>query len=167
VRKCDHNTSMKYLSNFKKIVNICIKNGWLDRNPFAGFKMTKREVERPFLVEEELNRIIAKTFLMPRMNQVRDIFIFCCYTGLAYVDVEKLTREEITTALTVKNGSGPVGRKQIQLHACLCFHLRWKFWTGTRMIRSVHKKRLLPVLSNQKMNTYLKEIATLVKSRKR
>ncbi|MEO5601506.1 MAG: phage integrase SAM-like domain-containing protein [Cyclobacteriaceae bacterium] len=49
VRKCDHNTSIKYLSNFKKIVNICLKNGWLDRDPFVGFKMTKREVERPFL----------------------------------------------------------------------------------------------------------------------
>jgi hypothetical protein len=73
---------MKYLSNFKKIVNICIKSGWLDRDPFVGFKMTKREVESPFLVEEELTRIIEKTFLMPRMSQMRDIFIFCCYTAL-------------------------------------------------------------------------------------
>jgi hypothetical protein len=46
-RKCDHNTTVKYLSNFKKIVNICIKNGWLDRDPFFGYKMTKREIERP------------------------------------------------------------------------------------------------------------------------
>jgi len=45
--------------------------------------MTKREVERPFLVEEELNRIIEKTFLMPRMSQVRDIFILCCYKPIA------------------------------------------------------------------------------------
>lgn len=61
-RKCDHNTTVKYLSNFKKIVHICIKNGWLDRDPFVGFKMTKREVERPFLVEEELTRIIEEDF---------------------------------------------------------------------------------------------------------
>ena len=79
VRKCDHNTTIKYLSNFRKIVNICIKNGWLDRDPFVGFKMTKREVERPFLSDDELNRIIDKKFIMPRMSQVRDIFIFCCY----------------------------------------------------------------------------------------
>lgn len=58
-RKCDHNTSVKYLSNFKKIVNICIKNGWLDRDPFFGYKMTKREVERPFLTEDELSKISA------------------------------------------------------------------------------------------------------------
>jgi integrase len=168
VRKCDHNTAIKYLSNFKKIVNICIKNGWLDRNPFAGFKMTKREVERPFLVEEELNRIIEKTFLMPRMNQVRDIFIFCCYTGLAYVDVEKLTREEITTGID--------GEKWI-------WTSRQKTETATRVPllppaleildrykddpQCLIKKRLLPVLSNQKMNTYLKEIADACKITKK
>lgn len=98
---------LKYLSNFKKIVYICIKNSWLDRDPFVGFKMSKREVERPFLVEEELNRIIAKTFLPPRMNQVRDIFIFCCYPGLAYVDVEKLIREEIATGIDGKMDTIP------------------------------------------------------------
>ncbi len=168
LRKCDHNTAIKYLSNFKKIVNICIKNGWLDRNPFAGFKMTKREVERPFLVEEELNRIIEKTFLMPRMNQVRDIFIFCCYTGLAYVDVEKLTREEITTGID--------GEKWI-------WTSRQKTDTATRVPllppaleildrykddpQCLIKKRLLPVLSNQKMNTYLKEIADACKITKK
>lgn len=66
---------------------------------FCRIQMAKREVQRPFLVEKELNRIINKKFLMPRMSQVRDIFIFCCYTGLAYADVEKLTREEVTTGI--------------------------------------------------------------------
>ncbi len=128
--------------------------------PFVGFKMTKREVERPFLVEEELNRIIEKTFLMARMSQVRDIFIFCCYTGLAYADVEKLTREEITT--------GIIGEKWI-------WTSRQKTESTTRIPllppaieildrykndpQCLIKKRLLPVLTNQKMNTYLKEIA--------
>jgi integrase len=160
VRKCDHNTSMKYLSNFKKIVNICIKRGWLDRDPFVGFKMTKREVERPFLTEDELNRIIEKKFIMTRMSQVRDIFIFCCYTGLAYADVKKLTTDEITTGID--------GEKWI-------WTSRKKTDSATRIpllppaleIIDRHKYdpqclnhgRVLPVLSNQKMNTYLKEIA--------
>lgn len=160
VRKCDHNTSMKYLSNFKKIVNICIKNGWLDRDPFVGFKMAKREIERPFLVEDELNRIINKIFLTPRLAQVRDIFVFCCYTGLAYADVEKLTREEITTGID--------GEKWI-------WTSRQKTDSATRVPllppaleildrykddpQCVNRGRLLPVLTNQKMNSYLKEIA--------
>ncbi|MFZ6013584.1 MAG: site-specific integrase [Bacteroidota bacterium] len=160
VRKCDHNTSIKYLSNFKKIVHICLKHGWLDKDPFAGFKMTKREVERPFLVEEELTRIIAEDFKMPRLRQVRDIFIFCCYTGLAYADVKKLTREEITTGID--------GEKWI-------WTSRQKTETTTRVPlmpraleildsykddpQCLNKGRLLPVLSNQKMNGYLKEIS--------
>lgn len=160
VRKCDHNTSVKYLSNFKKIVHICMKHGWLDKDPFVGFKMTKREVERPFLVEEELTRIFNEDFKMPRLRQVRDIFIFCCYTGLAYADVKKLTREEITTGID--------GKKWI-------WTSRQKTETTTRvplMARAleilerykddpqcVNQGRLLPVLSNQKMNNYLNEIA--------
>ena len=160
VRKCDHNTAIKYLSNFRKIVNICIKNGWLDRDPFVGFKMTKREVERPFLSEDELNRIIDKKFIMPRMSQVRDIFIFCCYTGLAYADVKKLTTGEIITGID--------GEKWI-------WTSRQKTDSATRIpllppaleIIDRHKNdpqclnqgRVLPVLSNQKMNSYLKEIA--------
>ena len=160
VRKCDHNTTVKYLSNFKKIVHICIKHGWLDKDPFVGFKMTKREVERPFLVEEELTRIIDEDFKMPRLRQVRDIFIFCCYTGLAYADVKKLTREEITIGID--------GEKWI-------WTSRQKTETTTRVPllpraleildrykddpQCVNQRRLLPVLSNQKMNNYLREIS--------
>lgn len=162
VRNCDHNTSMKYLSNFKKIVNICLKNGWLQRNPFIGYKMTKREIERPFLTQEELSAISSKTFLAPRINQVRDIFLFSCYTGLAYADVKKLSRSEISTGID--------GEKWVFTH-------RQKTETSTRLPllppaqeildryaehpQCLNEGRLLPVLSNQKMNGYLKEIADI------
>lgn len=159
-RKCDHNTTVKYLSNFKKIVHICIKNGWLDRDPFVGFKMTKREVERPFLVEEELTRIIEEDFKMPRLRQVRDIFIFCCYTGLAYADVKKLTREEITTGIdgekwiwTSRQKTDTTTRVPL-LPRALAILDRYK-----EDHQCLNKGRLLPVLSNQKMNNYLKEIS--------
>lgn len=160
VRNCDHNTSMKYLSNFKKIVHICIKNGWLNRDPFVGFKLAKREIERPFLVEDELNRIIDKDFSMARTRQVRDIFIFCCYTGLAYADVEKLTREEVTVGIdgekwiwTSRQKTDSTTRVPL-LPPALEILERYKDDP-----QCVVKGRLLPVLSNQKMNTYLKEIA--------
>lgn len=162
VRKCDHNTTMKYLSNFKKIVNICLKNGWLSRNPFIGYKMTKREIERPFLTQEELTAISLKTFLAPRINQVRDIFLFSCFTGLAYADVKKLSRSEISTGID--------GEKWIFTH-------RQKTESATRLPllppaqeildrykdhpQCINEGRLLPVLSNQKMNGYLKEIADM------
>ena len=103
VHKCNHNSTIKYLTNFKKIIHICLKNAWLDRDPFVGYKMTKREVERPYLTEEELQILSAKTFMIPRVGQIRDIFLFCCYTGLAYVDVQKLTNSEISTGHATTN----------------------------------------------------------------
>jgi site-specific recombinase XerD len=87
-RKCNHNSTIKYLTNFKKIVHICIKNGWIERDPFVGFKMTKHEVERPCLTSKELEILSIKNFVSDRLNQVRDIFLFSCYTGLAYTDTQ-------------------------------------------------------------------------------
>ena len=160
VRKCNHNTAIKYISNFRKIVNRCIRSGWLTKDPFLGFKMTKREVERTALSKQEIQAICDKTFLSERLTQVRDIFLFCCYTGLAYADIKKLKRSEIAIGID--------GEKWI-------FTSRQKTETASRipllptsiaiMERYNHhpqcsnEDRLLPVLSNQKMNSYLKEIA--------
>ena len=95
VRKCGHNTTMKYLANFKKIVIRCLKNGWLQKDPFIGFKMAKKEVERTALTEHELQLLSAKNFSAERLAIVKDIFLFSCYSGLAYADVQKLKRSEI------------------------------------------------------------------------
>jgi integrase len=95
VRKCNHNSTIKYLTNFRKVINRCVRNGWLPKDPFANFKMTLREVERIALTETELQTLIAKTFPTDRLRVVRDIFLFSCYTGLAYADVKKLKRSEI------------------------------------------------------------------------
>jgi hypothetical protein len=86
---------MKYLSNFKKISLLCIKRGWLARDPFHAYKMTKHEVDRQALTGSELQAITNRDFGQGRLAQVRDIFLFCCYTGLAYADVFKLKRSEI------------------------------------------------------------------------
>jgi integrase len=162
IRNCSHNTTMKYLANFKKIVLICIKNGWLPSDPFTGFKLAKKEIERPLLTEQELQTISSKQFATERLNYVRDIFLFSCYTGLAYADVKKLKRSEV--------GVGVDGEKWI-------FTKRKKTDSSTRIPllptslailhqysnhpQCVNEDRLLPVLSNQKMNAYLKEIADL------
>lgn len=95
VRKCDHNTTIKYLANFKKVVIRCVKSGKLPRDPFLGFSMSKKEVEREVLTEDQLNKIAQQHFSAERMALVRDIFLFCCYTGLAYADIEKLKQTEI------------------------------------------------------------------------
>jgi hypothetical protein len=92
---CAHNTVMKYLTNFKKIVMVCVKNGWLERDPFSNYKMSRQNVNRSALTEIELESIAQKDFENERLNQVRDVFLFCCFTGLAYIDVYKLGRQQI------------------------------------------------------------------------
>ena len=161
-RKCAHNTTMKYLSNFRKIVNKCIRSGWLQRDPFIGFNMAKREVDRTALTEHELLTISDKRFTIKRLEVVRDIFLFSCYSGLAYADVEKLKRSEITTG--VDGRLWIVSRRQKTeapariplLPLALSIIEKYKDDLECEL-----RERILPVLSNQKMNAYLKEIADL------
>jgi site-specific recombinase XerD len=160
IRHCNHNSTMKYLGNFKKIVLLCFKNGWLSRDPFAGFKLTRREVERPFLSEEELQAMASKVFPTERLNYVRDIFLFSCFTGLAYADVKKLKRSEITKGIdgeewifTCRQKTRTASRIPL-LPSCVS--ILNKYADHPQCAR---QGQLLPLLSNQKMNAYLKEIA--------
>ena len=162
VRHCNHNTAIKYISNFRKIVNRCIRNGWLNKDPFVGFKMTKKEVVPEFLTDHEINKIATKKFSSERLEQIRDVFLFCSYTGLAFADVEKLKPSEI--------GIGIDRSKWI-------FTKRQKTETDSRIpllpnaVEIIEKykdhpacnnsNKVLPVLSNQKYNEYLKEIAVI------
>jgi site-specific recombinase XerD len=161
-RSCSHNTSVKYISNLKKIINICLKNGWLQRDPFTGYKMNKREVMREILSQEEIDRIANKVFSADRLSIVRDIFLFSCYTGLAYADVKKLKRSEI--AIGMDGGEWIFTQRQKTeapsriplLPAAL--RILQKYESNPLCL---NKGVLLPISSNQKMNEYLKEIADL------
>ena len=162
VRKCANNTAVKYIKNFNKIIKICLANDWLDKNPFANYKSKVKEVERVYLSEDEIQNIINKDFKIERLTLVRDIFLFSCFTGLAYIDVKNLTKSHISIGID--------GDKWIFTH-------RQKTETAskipilsvTQMIidkyadhpQSVNEEKLLPILSNQKMNAYLKEIAAV------
>jgi site-specific recombinase XerD len=160
VRNCANNTAVKYIKNFSKIIKLCLANDWLDKNPFSNYKSKVKEVERVYLSEEEIQRIIEKDFKTERLSLVRDIFLFSCFTGLAYIDVKNLTKSHISIGID--------GEKWIFTH-------RQKTETAskipilpvTQMIiekysdhpKSNNEDRLLPILTNQKMNAYLKEIA--------
>lgn len=162
VRKCANNTAVKYIKNFKKIIRLCMANGWLSKDPFLGYKAKLKVVERPYLTKEEIQAVHEKEFASDRLNQVRDIFLFSCYTGLAYVDVKQLSKSSINTGID--------GDQWI-------FTRRQKTDTSTRVPllplaqelvlkyenhpQCVNSDVLFPVLSNQKMNSYLKEIASV------
>ena len=160
IRNCANNTAVKYMKNFDKIIKICIANEWILKNPFVNYKSKVREVEREFLSQEEIQKIYSKVFVSDRLNLVRDIFIFSCYTGLAYIDVKQLTRLNISIGID--------SEKWIFTH-------RQKTETASRIPllpipqeliqkyathpQCLNENKLLPILSNQKMNSYLKEIA--------
>ena len=96
VRNCANNTAVKYLKNFNKIIKLCLANDWLDKNPFANYKSKVKEVERVYLTEDEIQSILNKDFKTERLSLVRDIFLFSCFTGLAYIDVKNLTKSHIS-----------------------------------------------------------------------
>ena len=161
-RKCSHNTTTKYLKNFKKIIRIALANEWITKDPFVNIKFTLNEVERDFLEVNELQSIIDKNVKIQRLEQVRDIFLFCAMTGLAFSDVKGLKQEHLST----DNDGSMWIRKKRQKTKNMCniplldipLNILKKYSYDTECRR---RGVLLPVPSNQKMNAYLKEIADL------
>jgi site-specific recombinase XerD len=154
-------SAAKYLKHLKKVVNnYILKPKLLRDNPFSEFKSKAKVKEREFLSQLQLTRLMKKEFTIGRVANVRDIFVFCCYTGLSYADVKKLTRSEITTGIDggkwifthrKKNDNSsriPLLKPALQIIAKYKDHPK-----------CVNEDLVLPVLSNQKMNSYLKEIA--------
>lgn len=160
VRNCANNTAVKYLKNFNKIIKLCLANDWLDKNPFANYKSKVKEVERVYLTEAEIQSIIEKDFKTERLSLVRDIFLFSCFTGLAYIDVKNLTKAHVSYGID--------GEKWIFTHRQKTESAsKIPILPVTQMIidkyenhpQCINEDKLLPILSNQKMNAYLKEIA--------
>jgi site-specific recombinase XerD len=162
VRKCNNNSAVKYVKNFGKIIRICISNNWLDKDPFVNYKSKFREVVRAFLSQDEIDAIAAKEFSIERLNQVRDIFLFSCYTGLAYIDVKQLTRNNIGVGIDAEKWIFTSRQKtDTQSNIPLLPMAEEVLNKYKNHPLCINEKSLLPVLSNQKMNSYLKEIANV------
>ena len=162
-----HNTATKYIVNFKKIVRIAYANQWIDRDPFFHWSASWKQKEREFLTHEELESMLKQEFDFERLDTVRDMFLFCCYTGLAFADIEKLTKDDL-----VKDISGnkwiKTKRKKTKVLSSIPLlsipeAIIEKYKEHPRVIQ---KKTLLPVYTNQRFNSYLKEIATICKIQK-
>ena len=162
VRKCNHNSTTKYLKNFKKITRIAIQKEWLKKDPFADIRFHLDPVECDFLEMHEIEKMYKKEISVERLTQVKDIFIFCSFTGLAFSDVKQLTADHISIDM---NGNKWI-RKPRQKTKNIC-----NIPLMDIPLRLIEKYKehpqcqkdglLLPVLSNQKMNAYLSEIADL------
>ena len=151
-----HNTTVKFLQFFRRIIIIARENGKLQTNPFAEYKVRLEEVDRGYLTEYEIALILKKPMVTKRLEHVRDLFIFSCFTGLAYIDVMNLKAENIR-----KNFDGKlwIMTKRIKTNVKVNVPLM----DIPKMILDKYagqlpQGKLLPVISNQKMNAYLKEI---------
>jgi site-specific recombinase XerD len=160
--KNQHNTASKHLTNLKKIIRMARANEWMTNNPFGNYKITKKATNRQYLNAEELKALEEKKITIERLDKVRDAFLFSCYTGLSYSDLAKLTAKDITI-----DGDGKkkivIYRQKTKSRSAIpllpgALSIIEKY---SNSIEAEIKGTLLPINSNQKMNAYLKEIATI------
>ncbi len=162
-----HNAVAKNMQQLRRVITVAIQNEWLPKDPFPNYRITPKETERGFLSLEEVE-LISSAVLVERLDKVRDVFLFCCYTGLAYADVSKLNPYHLFKAED--------GHKWIKIS-------RTK--TGTQSLIPVipqalfildkykplknyaNNELLLPIISNQNLNKYLKEIGEITGIKKR
>lgn len=159
---CANNAAVKHLKNLGKVIRICLANRWMTYDPFSGHKNKITKVQQVILTPTDIQAIYNKEFAIERLRIVRDAFIFCCYTGLSFIDLVELKRSEVVTGvdgslwiIKKRHKSGipcnvpllPIALEIIERYADhpLC--------AGT--------DRVLPMNSNQKMNAYLKEVADI------
>lgn len=161
-RNCAHNSAIKYVTNFKKIIRIAYANDWISKDPFIHWKAKLKIVDREFLTSDEIQRIVEKDFSTDRLNQVKDIFIFSCFTGLAYADVKKLTKNDIVIGIDGQNWIKTKRTKTDTRSNIPVLSIPQAIIDKYEVQQeSLDTELLLPVLSNQKTNAYLKEIADL------
>ena len=159
---CAQNSAITRLKNLKKIIRIALAKGWMKNDPFLEIRFSLDKVEPDFLEDSEIQKLISKEIDIPRLSQVRDIFVFCCFTGLAFSDIHGLRKEHIVED---SNGVRWI-RKGRQKTKIMCniplmeipLKILEKYSTNEYC-----KKHgvLFPVLCNQKMNAYLKELADI------
>lgn len=155
-----HNSALKYVAYFKKIVRVAYANGWLEKDPFYNFKLRPKIIDKEFLSKDELIKLVQSNFSIPRLEQVRDVFIFSCYTGLAYVDVAKLREDDIVIGMDSRRWIKVKRTKTKTLSSIPILPIAEQIISKYANLPRVHTK-LLPVYSNQRTNGYLKEIADL------
>ena len=159
-KNCAQNSAITRLKNLKKITRIAFSNDWMQKDPFVTYRFKFEETDPEFLTQEELNGMIRKEFPVQRLEIVRDIFAFCCFTGLAFTDIQQLKPEHL-----VKDNDGSMWiRKNRQKTKNMCniplLSTACQLIEKYKNYPECQKKNIIfPVPSNQRMNSYLKEIA--------
>lgn len=161
-KKMSNNTVMKHLQRLRKIIGLAVRLEWIEKDPFANFKAHFVKKERGFLSAIELASIEDKQFSIPRLQLVKDLFVFSCYTGLSYIDVVSLTSDNIVVGI---DGGTWIITNRVKTDNPVKIPLLPKAEDILQKYennpKALHQNRCFPKISNQKMNSYLKEIADL------
>jgi integrase len=162
VRNCANNTALKYISNLKTIVLRAIAKDIISKDPFKLFKRKKIKCNKQPLSTAELLKLENKVFSTERLSEIRDVFIFQCYTGLAYIDAYQLKPSDIQEGI---DGSLWIMSNRQKTESKTDIPLLPKAIEIMERYKNhpicIARGSVLPVKSNQKMNEYLKEIAIL------
>ena len=153
-----NNHAMKIRQKLRTIYKVAIDNGWVSKNPFSTVKIHFDPVERDVLTKSELTALIQTDMIFDRLEKMRDVFVFACFTGLAHCDVAGLTKENIIT-----DESGQVWLKThrqktsevVDIPLLEIPQLIIKKYQGMKELNG----KLLPTLTNSCSNLYLKEVA--------
>jgi integrase/recombinase XerD len=166
-KKMGNNSVMKHIERFRKMITLSFKLEWIERDPFINFKSKFEKVERGYLTEMELEAIEEKQFSIPRLQLVKDLFIFSCYTGLSYIDVINLTEQNINLGI---DGELWIIKKREKTNKLLRIPILPKakklIDTYKTHPKSVVNGTIFPKISNQKLNSYLKEVADVCSIKK-
>ncbi len=161
-RSLNNNGIMKHIERLRKMVNMAVTMDWLVKDPFDKFRKHFDKVERKSLTKQQLDRLENKRFRVERLQQVLDMFLFSCYTGLAYIDLAELTPDNIITGI---DGDLWIYTSRAKTDTSVRIPLLPK---ATELMekyqddpRAVSNGTVFPVISNQRMNGYLKEIAEI------
>jgi integrase/recombinase XerD len=161
-RPCNQNGSIRHVKRLKKVIGVAVKNEWLHHDPFIKYEFNFDKFNRGFLTAHELSRLETKDLKLQRLTYVRDVFVFCCYTGLSYIDAFNLSPESISIGIdrgawiSIKREKTDNPVKVPLLSKPLALLKKYKDHP-----RCKSKNRLLPVFSPTTMNTQLKTIAKL------
>jgi len=159
--KCCNNTTVKYLQAFKKVIKIAILKGYIERDPFMEYKAKLDEVDREYLTDEDL--ALLHNTVLPResLNLARDGFLLACYTGLAYIDLKKLKSSQIVNEHGEKWIKTFRTKSKVKAEIMLlppALSLIEKY--STNSLAQINGL-VMPIVSNQKVNQHLKDIAKL------
>ena len=161
--RCHHNGAVNILDCLRNFMLYCLRNEWIEKNPFKNYKL--KEVAPPpkeHLSKKEIERLMEKPMSNLRLENVRDIFVFCCLTGLAFADVKELKREHLTTD---EQGNmwirKPREKTAVMSTIPLLKQPKAILQKYAFDLHCMESGKLLPVPSNQKMNAYMSEIATI------